>query len=661
MRLNPYPEPDRTPPRFVWGALSTALLWSLIILLIAGLSSCGQVKEPEPPQLGRVQITGSNGLPQRQPYWNVWAEEFAPVAKNSSPEASLKTLSAGEPFTVVIDLSTFSYSDSIRSKPISKELHEILVRSKRAHLTIEVVAIPDEQHIRLKGGAEKVASLFIDMDRYRAIESAGLDQSLIPIGPASVASAIPGNIGASSPATDLSQSLARTTLSFETGQITGWGTIALSFWIDHRPVDELLLTLCVVRSTSDDSCNAKPKLTETAQGLLGRDLATAPAAALHLIDFGTQYLAGVFYCSVCEGSEKGYQTWRIPISSDRLADAIENQIIPVFTAASQSIDSPSRQAKSNQAFKVAGRSLYELIFRTEQGVERPTKAEQVFLSFVSKASNEKSNAPVLFVRMIAGDSRFINLPLNLMHLPVGGGRDDYLGFHVAVESYLRDEALEPVSQCINNWTLLIPDSGDQSLAPGRQSIEPLLTRFRGSPGGSTVFEAHDVDKFRDWLNDQQSEGPGRALVTLSHHYQDRLCFSSDLCEGTDSVIPADVNRRFSSPSLAILNGCGTAGIGATEFIESLAERGISTIIATSAKVDIEMAGQFLALLAEQVDKHRENSGYSISQARFDAVIRLSQLVRPGNTAPYGPGALNYTLVGNGQLRACLPTLPKERT
>jgi hypothetical protein len=97
-------------------------------------------------------------------------------------------------------------------------------------------------------------------------------------------------------------------------------------------------------------------------------------------------------------------------------------------------------------------------------------------------------------------------------------------------------------------------------------------------------------------------------------------------------------------------GCLCNRTGASEFIWAVNFHGVTSAIATSTKVESFLAGKFLATFMSLLQQHVNDAGYTVSQARFDAVRALGRA--PGSD--YGPKALAFILAGNGALRLCVP-------
>jgi hypothetical protein len=124
-----------------------------------------------------------------------------------------------------------------------------------------------------------------------------------------------------------------------------------------------------------------------------------------------------------------------------------------------------------------------------------------------------------------------------------------------------------------------------------------------------------------------------------------------------------VAKSFGNPSVAIIDACGTANPGAFEFVKDFNNHGVYTVVASSVEVDARMGGDFLATLVNAIDHHSSEQRYMLDQAVFDAILGLrDQPDGSGKTAePYGSRALVYGLLGNGEVRLCVPSKPKPVT
>jgi len=78
------------------------------------------------------------------------------------------------------------------------------------------------------------------------------------------------------------------------------------------------------------------------------------------------------------------------------------------------------------------------------------------------------------------------------------------------------------------------------------------------------------------------------------------------------------------------------------------------VIATSTEVDPIMAGDFLDTLATVLKENEKNEKFNISAAHFKTLQLMRSKIPPDGNNKYGPRVLEYTLVGNGNVRLCPP-------
>jgi hypothetical protein len=259
------------------------------------------------------------------------------------------------------------------------------------------------------------------------------------------------------------------------------------------------------------------------------------------------------------------------------------------------------------------------------------------------------------------------IPIGLMAVPLPGGRAEFLGFHFRIESPLNIQDYTPSRACISKWVLLIPPDkdpieqeknlglfADEDLEEALLPVKDLLKSF--SNWGKDHAEIYGLLQFRKWLENSDSNNQsGIAVLTLSHHEENKLFFANSLKD--PSILSNNISRKFPPASLAIINACGTARPGAWDFVRSFNEQGVSAVIATSTTIDSEMAGNFLAIFANVLHDHAKDPKYSLAMAKFEAVLKLSQ-TKSEKSGLYGPRALVYNLLGNGNLRLCGPPLEK---
>jgi hypothetical protein len=389
-------------------------------------------------------------------------------------------------------------------------------------------------------------------------------------------------------------------------------------------------------------------------------------------------LVGVFRCSSCpDPKDNAYLTWILSRTPTELMDELTNEVIPTFESAAAS--------GNEDQFKQAGRALYALIFEeqskksSDDDSNKRSQAERAFLDFVDRtikdennpgrtteslpakaagaagitvaASNSKRGVsgtdhlpPSIFMRLLPNNPDLsFSVPLDVMAVRLPSGMEEFLGFHFRVEVPLEIQDYTPSASCISAWRLMVPppDSPNE-MQRARTPFAGWIKEFRDWKDHAQVDYKEKL--FDDWLNQNESVKDGMALLTLSHHARGRLCFSDDACKG-QAVLSASIRRSFSFPSLALINACGTAQPGASEFIRVLNRKGIDAVIATSTAVDGEMAGQFLKTFVRLLHDSTD-SGETLGRVKFETVKQLRER--------YHSKALAYSLLGNDSIRLCVP-------
>ncbi|WP_426344735.1 hypothetical protein ACN9MU_13740 [Pseudoduganella sp. R-32] len=599
----------------------------------------------------RVVVTGSSYTPPVPvPVWNVWKQIGTPYDFSVKTDALVENVPPNEKFALVVDLALWVPMAGQRETEVSELLHEIIKNSKKDTLELKVVAIPDSDSITTLKGGPYFTNISIDVKKYRDI----------------LRDFKPDNVGEELSSEERSKiretrifnpalNLGRGVIFFETGPNETDGRIGLSFWIDDRPVDELSINVCI--KSSHYSC--KRKQSDTHLGLLGQESQVKPDASLHIFEFDDKNFVGVFYCGTCgSGMTPGYQTWKSNSSFEKFQELFDQQFVPAYTA-SALYDRRATAADLQHQYEIAGEILFKMLFKSERHDGESVAAQAAFVSFVNqagKAAKSSSRPPLLYTRIFARN-RFPKLiPLNVMSIPSGEGLR-FVGFDVNIESYFDLDGSSQSSQCIQKFASLLPMSSedDMSLKNARAALGDWALRLDQPAHNSKVYESKDIAAFARWLA-QGEEKDAVGIITLSHNYEEKLCFNSEKCDDSNTVYGGNIGKNFLLPSVAILDGCGTLKSDASWFGDYLASQGISTVIGTAANIRGEIGGHFLRIFLDILAEHRDDPAFTISDARFLAVRKLSSLIDESSNHrnPFGPAALSYMLVGNGALKMCPP-------
>jgi hypothetical protein len=609
----------------------------------------------------KVDLDSSS--PGKGPYWNVWQEADSDTPSFAPLPALVR---GGKNYSLFIDLSAIRYAISsyVTSPRIGALLKTALDTKPGAASKIELVLVPDGQFVELQSANEMNQSVSIDLKRWRAAGKSDFPKATDAF-----------KILKVNPEPDFR--FAHTVFGLRTKEKLGMGYVGISVWVDERPVDEISVPICVVDSSSPAAISQCGQLKPTEYSFRGVNPfghGTLPDAAIHLVQLNSSTLAGVLYCKGCPvQNDSKYLTWILRNSPQSLRDGLNNQVVIPFENLALGDDE-----KANKQLLDGGEALYSLIFQDNSDRVEPSEPEIAFRGFVSRANQSKQNAtddrssvqsrngapspaltapsnqgkispPSLFVRMLpATPDIAYSVPLDLMVVPMPDGRQEFVGFNVKVESPLEIQDYSVQPSCIDSWRLFVPGPDFPKDSPMELAVRPFVEDVAAFRAWSRHAKVDiTVDDFGSWISTRALSPVSTAIVTLSHHASGKLCFSDSNCQ-TESVKEANIWRGFPHPSFAVINACGTSAPGASEFVRHLNARGVQTIIATSTAVEGAMAGQFLHLLIERLQKYN-SPGYTVSDAKFDAVQDLR--------ATYGPRALVYTFLGNDSLRACAPPPP----
>lgn len=574
--------------------------------------------------------------------WNFWTESRpAPSPQPIFQPAALKPNTGGR---LVLDLAAIAYKitkGSVASTPVGgifKESFREWLALPISDVTLTVVAIPDQAYLKLDGPQSQ--TLTAKLDTIRALTAA----EQLPVEP----NPFEALVEAAKKSKDPDWMIGRVHYPVKTQMKEGRASVAFSIWGTDkdgksRPIDELTATFCIARDES--TCQGPFELSRGSLGgvdslkLATEPNAPFPDAALHFVPLSNEGpVAGVFRRN--DRPEGQFSVWQL------------DEKFPVETLKShlsESLLDAVAKATTDQDLRAKGRNLYNLLFYSEEEMDDGHKARLAFETFVrdrlKPAGTRSKDLPSVFVRLLGYDDL---IPLGLLPIAASDNSEEFLGFRFRVETPLEVQSYKPKTGCIQKWDLVVPpDTSTGALKRARDQASGVITNWLSriwGPGNPNRLNT--MRKFEDWLAEKTEEPSPSAVVVLSHHNRNQLSFDSDDMAQSDAI-----QRRFSQPSIAIFNGCGTAKAGANEFIRQLNARGIGTVIATSAEVEGIMAGDFMNCLNAILQQHENDTGYTIAEAYLDTIRCLR------TEKGHGARALKYTLLGNGNLRLCLPKKP----
>jgi hypothetical protein len=566
------------------------------------------------------------------PVWNVWAERSAP------PSFKPSSLQPGLDYSLVVNLAALHFREAegegVYSQDSSASFAEWVTRNRDADSAdVDLLVIPDPRFLQVQG--DRTKTLHVDLKKIREAQKSGFTLNGSPF-------AYLRSHNGEAPFSFGIQSFRLKTVS---NALLGNAPVAISIWADGRPIDEVAVNLCIA-AKPQDSCPTSSAAER--YSLRGVDLSgkgTLPDAALHLIERGSD-VVGVFRCNSC--AESKYFSWTIGQQADGwLADRVSEVV--------QRLTPPIPDEEVQDRFSQAGDNLYNYIFPNTQDAQEQ-EAEKVFASFFASAHavGAGEDPSSLFVRLLSGRPNLVLFPIALMRVPLPDGSKEFLGFNVNVEAPLELQDYSTPAECISNWVLFVPPAGSDEtlgdLVDARGYVSQWIDTMTTSCS-KCVFYSKPKD-FSDWLlgNTQPNTAASssQALIILSQ-YKGNALFFNGLVDNPPSVPSGSIRRNFATPSFAILDACGTAAPGGSEFIRSLNQHKVYSLISTSAAIPGAMGGRFLSTYMDLLSKHPD---YTVSRLRYEAVKALSK--PPSGNKPYGAQALLFTLVGNGGLRLCKP-------
>ena len=350
---------------------------------------------------------------------------------------------------------------------------------------------------------------------------------------------------------------------------------------------------------------------------------------------------GVFRCNSCSTpAEREFVSWHLERPVKELATFLSKTILDDFEKATRDED-----------FKTHGEDLYSSLFtdpdrpESADGVRPPlSDGDSAFRRFLmNNRATLSRDTRSIFVRMFQqdADENFIMVPLDLLIVP---GSDLYVGKYFRIETPLARQNYARASTCVNSCTVLAPTPGEVA----GDDLAQVLDSFGIWLNQNKKHVVVDIDKFRVWLKSSTITSGPEVIMINSHHDNNRIFFHEP--RAIESV---GVARRFRPNSVVILNACGTAKNGATDFVRRFSLKGVSTVIATAYSVDSHMAGLFAIRLLEHLRLGSKDPKYTLSHAKFEAVADVAKLLDT-NRNPYGPRALIFMLLGNSSVRVCPP-------
>jgi hypothetical protein len=269
-------------------------------------------------------------------------------------------------------------------------------------------------------------------------------------------------------------------------------------------------------------------------------------------------------------------------------------------------------------------------------------------------------APSLFVRMITGSGPPASLiPFGAITATAqhnGAAVTDHIGYYFRIETPLPIQNYATSQGCISRWFALRP--AEPNAADIKLIRERLLQRwhtgiYKFFDGFIRGAEERQLKKWARVQRDDDSLQPGVLYIT-SHHGDSTAGIGTLVLDDGDEMSSIDVKRQFATPTLVVLNACGTVRPGGDSFLKAFSYGNAATIIGTKYSVPVDMALDFTDILDDKMRK--APPGTTIGTIFFDTILALRN--KKGEEAGdevWGGHALAYTLAGNSGVVICAPT------
>jgi hypothetical protein len=220
----------------------------------------------------------------------------------------------------------------------------------------------------------------------------------------------------------------------------------------------------------------------------------------------------------------------------------------------------------------------------------------------------------------------------------------YLAYKVIAHSPLHRYLVPVTGACAGAWLVLlppdVPDPHGRGLDNARAEMHELLNTWK--PGSSQPGLRYE----RSLSPLMETKEIDRAWLIVSHFNDKYGALEMPRAKGgMEGVTKDTLRRKLAPPGVAVLLACQTA-VPAT-FLASLLSHGVSTLIATSALLPGEVAGQFATAFMGVLGEAGA-AGIATADAFRESLKRL-----PHNSQQYVP---RFVLAGDPNVRLCAPPL-----
>jgi hypothetical protein len=582
-------------------------------------------------------VTLTSGFSSVELTWNAWAEPASP-SPSFSPVSFLEP--GGKNYSLILDLAAFAYSDGpdTYSRGVGGKVREWLLSSKAPDTELKLLVIPDEKFFEPLPSTQRAITLPVDLKQLRRALKAGVQVTREPF------EILKGNPKAGF-------SFGRVSLNLRTRSQEGVGSVAIALWADGTlPVDELSIPLCVAADAKKaEQCKEGDGLQDSLSGIdpirvsaQQRAFAMKPNAALHFIELDSATTVGVFRDNAWPAGR--YVSWSLGKSTKTIRNYLQQTLLPDF----------DRATNETELIPV-GKALFNLLFPSTDARDA-RDAREAFAEFIRSQTGKRdaANPPSIFVRVLSDDRDdppFL-VPLGLMVHDINGQKD-FLGFHFRMQTPLQIQDYQPHIRCIANWVVLAPPANASGVP---KELNDALEQFSHWHDKWEFKPITNIPALIEWAEEDIGEKMPLSLFLLAHQDSNTLYFANSPRLQSEGIL-----RRFKTPSVAIVNGCSTSAPGSSAIVEKLNSRGVSTVIATAAKVHPRLAGDFFSVLGDYLTTDTSGEAYPLGVAHFLTLQKLRRMAPSGTETAYGAKVLAYELLGNSNVRVCSPPLRSRQS
>ncbi len=383
------------------------------------------------------------------PVWNVWAERSSHLTYAPQP------MQLGLDYSIALNLAAFAYKTKdgkgVYYQDASASFVDWIKRNSSIDSAdVQVLALPDPRFFQMEGN--RLQTIPIDLKKIRELQKSNLALTQFPF---DYLHSHEGNA-------PFSFGVGTFGFMCQRMLLQGGGSIAFSIWENGKPIDEVVVSLCVLNSPNDPC----PDENAPTPSLRGVDLSgenTLPNGALHLIERGTD-IVGVFRCNSCASPR--YYSWTVGEQGPGWLGGQVRQLTDQLTP----------PVADRNSFGRVGDTLYNLIFPNLHDPDEKV-AEDTFSAFASSMKAKLSNgAPgSLFVRVLTVAPDLVIFPTALLRVAIARWKKGFLGFLLNIESPLELQDYSTPQKCISKWTLFVPpDNMSGDIADARSYANDLI-------------------------------------------------------------------------------------------------------------------------------------------------------------------------------------------